>query len=374
MMRWLGFIAWLLATPALADDTASAARAAAAQLDKASRALQQAGNAQNRVQALTETIRAFENGLQAMRVGQRRAAVRERALTQELKTREAEVSRLLGVLQTIGKTPAPVLLLHPSGPVGTARSGMILADITPALQRRASALRAKLEEVQVLRDLQKTARQKMQTGLEDVQEARATLSQAMADRTDLPRRFTEDPVKTALLIASAETLEGFASGLDEIAVEATPADLPGVSGRKGALPMPVRGRILRHAHEADAAGITRPGMLVATRPQALVTSPAAATLRYQGPLLDYGNVIILEPESGILMVFAGLDEVYGEIGEVLPAGAPVGIMPGAQAEAGMIADSAAAGATEQRETLYIEVRQDNVPQDPENWFEIEKEG
>ncbi|MEZ5674302.1 MAG: hypothetical protein R3D81_03325 [Thalassovita sp.] len=46
------------------------------------------------------------------------------------------------------------------------------------------------------------------------------------------------------------------------------------------------------ADESDAAGIARPGVVLATRPRALVTTPTAATIRYLGPLLDYGNVMI----------------------------------------------------------------------------------
>ncbi|WP_412509431.1 murein hydrolase activator EnvC family protein, partial [Roseovarius sp. SYSU LYC5161] len=226
-------------------DPGDAARTAAERLSRATRALEDAQDARNRVRALTETIRAFEDGLEAMREGLRRAAIREKALTQELAAREDEIARLLGALQTIGTAPSPVLLLHPSGPVGTARSGMILADVTPALNTRVDALRAKLEEVSVLRTLQQTAADKLREGLRGVQRARATLSQAIADRTDLPRRFTEDPVRTALLIASTETLAGFASGLSNIALNEAPGSLPGIGGPKGALPLPVQGRILR---------------------------------------------------------------------------------------------------------------------------------
>ena len=143
-------------------------------------------------------------------------------------------------------------------------------------------------------------------------------------------------MKTGLLIASTETLDGFASGLSEIAVDEAEGSLPGITHRKGALPLPVRGRILRRAGEADAAGITRPGLVLATRPNALVTTPAAATIRYHGPLLDYGNVIILEPEAGVLLVLAGLQTVYGEIGEVVPGGGPVGLMGGPALDAGAI--------------------------------------
>lgn len=365
----------MLAAPLAAEtDPAAAASAAAERLDKAARQLEEADTARNRVKALTETIHAYEDGLLALREGLRRAAIREEAVTRELRAQEEEIARLLGVLQTMGGTPSPVLLLHPSGPVGTARSGMIVSEIAPALNRSADALRVRLEEVSTLRLLQQNAADHLQVGLSGVQAARTELSKAIADRTELPRRFTEDPVRTALLIASTETLEGFASGLSEIAIDEAEGSLPGISHRKGSLPMPVRGRILRRAGEADAAGITRPGLVVATRPHALVTTPAAATVRYRGPLLDYGNVMILEPEAGLLLVFAGLETVYGRIGEVLPGGSPVGLMAGPTLDAGVILSQTGGDeSADFSETLYIEVRENKTPVNPESWFETDKD-
>lgn len=364
----------LAGTAAAGTDPAAAARTAAERLDQATRALSEADGARNRVKALTRTVRAYEGGLKAMREGLRRAAIREQALARELQAREVEIARLLGALQSMGHAPAPVLLLHPAGAVGTARSGLILAEVAPALNARAEALRDRLQEVSVLRALQDSAAERLREGLAGAQEARAALSRAIADRTGLPRRFSEDPMKTALLIAATETLEGFAGGLSKIAVDEAPGSLPGIADRKGALALPVRGRILRRAGEADAAGIARPGIVISTRPRALVTTPAAATLRYRGPLLDFGNVAILEPQAGLLLVFAGLDVVYGKIGEVLPGGSPVGLMGGPDLDAGEILPrpGTATGA-ELSESLYIEVRQDNSPVDPETWFTIDKD-
>ncbi len=375
MLRAL-LLALALAAPAAAQppDPGAAAQAAAERLERAARKLDAARGARNRVKALTETIRAYEDGLRAMREGLRRAAIREQALTRELNAREDEVARLLGVLMSMGESPAPVLLLHPAGPKGTARSGMILADVAPALNDRAAGLRRKLEEVGVLRALQESAAGQLEEGLVGLQKARTALSQAIADRTDLPRRFTEDPVKTALLVASAETLTGFASGLSKIAEDEAPGSLPDITDRKGDLPLPVQGRILRRAGEADAAGITRPGLLVATRPRALVTTPTAATLRYRGPLLDYGKVAILEPQAGILLVLAGLDVVYGKAGEVLPGGSPVGLMGGTAAGEGEVLPTrTGAEGAERSETLYIEVRENNTPVDPDQWFKTDEE-
>ena len=377
MIRALALLAlclWPLSLVA-ATDPATAARAAAKALEEAAESLAQAKSARDRVKALTVTLKAYEDGLEAMRDGLRQAALQEARLTQELRAREAEVAQLLGVLQSIASAPTPVTMVHPDGPTGTARAGMLLADVTPALNARALELRTKLEEVQTLRTLQQSAADTLRRGLEGVQTARAELSQALADRKDLPRRFTEDPVKTAILISSTETLEGFASGLYDITNDEASGSLPDISHRKGALPLPVQGRVLLRAGESDAAGIARPGVVLATRPRVLVRTPAAATIRYLGPLLDYGNVMILEPQSGVLFVFAGLETVYGRAGQVLPGGSPVGLMGGTDAQPGTILSEASDGAgTQASETLYIEVRQDNVAVDPAAWFKMKKDG
>jgi septal ring factor EnvC (AmiA/AmiB activator) len=83
--------------------------------------------------------------------------------------------------------------------------------------------------------------------------------------------------------------------------------------------------------------------------------------------------MILEPRSGTLFVLAGLETVYGEIGQVIAAGTPVGLMGGAQAGGELSTDGDGSGAA-RSETLYMEVRQDNVPQDPESWFRTDKDG
>lgn len=355
-------------------DAAAQARAAVALLEDAANQLDRADGARNRVRALTETIQAFETGLAAMRTGLRQAAIREAQLSARLEARDSEVGQLLAVLQSIG-TDNPTALLHPDGPTGTARAGLLLAELTPALNQRAEQLRRDLEDVQTLRTLQTDAEARLRSSLTAVQSARAALNQAMAERTPLPKRFTEDPVSTAILIASSETLDGFASGLSQIVTgENLNVETPvSIDGRIGDLPLPVQSLVLREMNQPDAAGVVRPGMLLAARPRAIVTSPTAATIRYQGPLLDFGNVMILEPRADTLFVLAGLEVVYGEIGQVIAAGTPIGLMGGAGTGGELSTDGDRSGAA-RSETLYIEVRQDNVPQDPASWFRTDKNG
>lgn len=357
----------LLPAPLRAEsEAARAAEAAAAALEAAIDTLQEAEGARDRVAALTLTIRAYEDGLIATRDGLRRVSIREQAIRKTFDAKRERVQRLLGVMTAMGGDPAPVLLLHPSGPVGTVRSGMILSDVTPAMQAEVQGLRTELEEIAALRSIQQSATGTLERGLTAVQEARTALSQAISDRRDLPRRFTEDPAVLRALLESYDTLDAFAHSLAGDDVK------PGVgefAEAKGELELPAQGSVLRKFREADAAGIRRPGMLIATRPRALVTTPWPATIRYLGPLLDYGNVMILEPAGGYLLVLAGLDVVYGDVGQVIPAGTPVGLMGGAEAETQeFLQPMQDGGGKTRQETLYIELRQGGTPVNPEEWF------
>lgn len=357
------------------SDPSELARDAAARLGEAHAALNAAEGARDRVAALTQTIRAYEEGLEALREGLRRATIRESAIRAEFETESARVSQLLGVLVNIQSTAGPILLLHPAGPVGTARSGMIVSEITPALQREAERLRLKLEEVALLRALQEGAAGTLEEGLRGVQTARTELSQAVSNRTDLPVRFLSEPEDLQRLINSTETLEGFASGLVGMEIGTDPTDaVRDFTAAKGTLPLPVSGTLLRRAGDADAAGIKRPGILIAARPLALVTAPWPATIRYLGPLLDYGNVMILEPDAGTLMVLAGLDKLYGVLGQVVPAGAALGLMGGAELDKDTFLLNAVNGSgSTQTETLYIELRIGAEPVNPSEWFAETKE-
>ena len=370
-------LALALALPAAAQevtgDVARAAAKASAQLQASVAALQEAEGAKDRVAALTTTIKAYEAGLAALREALRQAELRENTLTLQFESRRERLSQLLGVLASLDPDQGPLLWLHPGGPLGTARSGMMLADVTPALLREAEALRRDLQELADLRGLQTAAGETLSGGLQAAQEARAALSQAISDRTDLPKRFTEDPGALITLLESADTLDAFSSGL-------SPQDstVQGFAEARGALPWPVLGTIILRPGETDAKGVTRPGVTLATRPLALVTSPWPATIRYRGPLLDYGNVMVLEPGGGYLLILSGLETVYGDVGDVVGTGQPLGLMGGptsgsVSGDADILSGAADDGGASATETLYLEVRQKAEPVDPMIWFEANEE-
>lgn len=375
-----------LAAPAPApaqQGTAEAAAEAARQLREATRMLGEAGGAEDRLAALTATVQAYEDGLALLRDTLRRVAAERAEVEAAIAAENRDLAGLLGALQSMGREPEAALLLHPGGPLATAQAGQMLAEVAPALEAEAAALRERLAALAAIEAVQEEAAGTLREGLSSVQAARAALAAAAAERGALPRAYTEDPVATALLMASASSLEDFAAGLGQTVDQqlSTPPDQ--ASGRKGTLPPPVEGTVLRRAGEADAAGVARPGLVLAAEPRALVTLPVAATLRFRGPLLDYGTVAILEPAPGTLFVLAGLAQVWGEAGEILPEGAPLGMMGGETPSAEAVLDQEApsgdailsgdenGGSGERTETLYLEVREGGVPVDPATWFRFD---
>ena len=357
MIRLVAFLI-CFGVPVLAQQTV---QDAASQLRAAQEHLVAAETASDRIVALTETVQAYEAGLTAMREGQRQLALREAALATGLSARREDFAQLLGLLSVIGNTPQPVLRAHPQGPMNAARAGMLVADVVPGLEAEVAELRILLDKATVLRQAQDLAAQTLADGLQGAQTARAALGQAVSQRTDLPQRFEDDPVQTALLVASTETLGAFAaevaSGREAQATTLT---------AQGNLPLPVAGIVLPD----DGSG--RPGVRIGAAPRALVTTPVPVTILFQGELLDYGTVVILEPAADVLFVLAGLQVVFGHAGQVLPAGAAVGLLGSENGPNDTILTENLNIETGQgAQALYLEVREGQSPVNPDAWFALE---
>ncbi|WP_295043662.1 peptidoglycan DD-metalloendopeptidase family protein [uncultured Paracoccus sp.] len=372
-------LAALIAMPVLAQEpqpsvTTAVAEAqdAAAQLRAAVAKLADAVSADDQVTALTEVIRGYELGLSALRDGLRQASAREADLRARFEAQRGRLASVLGAMTAQQQAPETTLLLHPAGALANARSGMVLADITPGLRAEAERLQDDLAEIATVRDLQAGAAQMLGAGLASVQEARRLLASAVTDRSSLPVRFADAPEELQKLRDAAQSLDDFAAGVARVQMDVGPP-LDDFEGARGALPLPVVGTIIRLYDQPDAAGVERPGWVIATPPAALVTTPWPATIRYRGPLLDYGNVMIVEPARGYLLVFAGMSQVFGEVGDVLQAGDPLGLMGGTEASAQefgaqFVTDAAIGGNAGRTESLYLELRKGQETLDPADWF------
>ena len=123
------------------------------------------------------------------------------------------LARLLGVLQTIEAAPEPPSCCTRRAAGHGALGHDPLRGHPGAGRARRRSSRRQLQEVATLRALQEAAVATLEEGLQGVQRARTELSQAVANRTDLPRRLITDDGAMENLLNSADTLESFAGGL-----------------------------------------------------------------------------------------------------------------------------------------------------------------
>ena len=349
-----------LALPAFGQSAETAARDALVQLQEAESHLQAAGNGRDQIAALTQTVQAYEAGLAAARSGLRQLQTQETALTADLDARRADLGQLMGALATMSKTPAPVSRSQPQRPIDTLRAGMLAADVTLGMQKAADDVRVQLARLQGLRTLRADTTASLTAGMQAAQSARAALGRAISERTDLPQRFESDPVQVALLMSGADTLGAFADAL-AVALPNSEAVLT----KQGSLPLPVPG-IVQPQSSGDE------GVYIATDPLALVIAPVDATLLYLGPLLGDLNVVILEPAPDVVFILAGLGTLYGEAGQIVTAGTPLGLMGGDATDVnGNLTENVGNHDQASAVPLYLEVREGQTSVSPDAWFALE---
>lgn len=337
------------------DSVVDKARSAAADLGQAAEALAAADAATDRIAALTQTIRAYEAGLAAMREDLRQATLRERDLAARLAAEDGELGSFLVLLQQVSASGEASAALHPGGAVDTVRAGLLASALVPALKERSAALESDLADLSALRAVREAGAAVLSDGLEQVREARLMLSEAISERTSLPPSLATDEAAMEALINSSETLAALADSL---------ASGEG-GGAQGAWEFPVIGKVIRSFDEADAGGIRRPGWVIATASEALVTAPAPSTIRFSGDVPGSGPVIILETSPGQLVIFSGHGKSFVQRNQIVDVGEPIALMGGGRTlEQEKLNETSLLGGQSGDETLYIEIRQGQAPVDP----------
>jgi septal ring factor EnvC (AmiA/AmiB activator) len=135
------------------------------------------------------------------------------------------------------------------------------------------------------------------------------------------------------------------------------------SEARGVLPRPVGGRTIRDFGSDDGLGGTTRGISIATRPRAVVTSPAEGWVSFAGPFRSFGRLLIINAGSGYYLLLAGMDHINVEVGQFVLAGEPVAVMGDASSL------TPTTGSIETNEpVLYVEFRKDGGSIDPGPWW------
>ena len=346
----------------LADDNDRVARARNL-LAAASAELQAARGDETRLAALGHAVTAHEVALSELRAGLRAMAVKERGMTGEIDAETVKLRRLLTALLSLSGTPASALLAARGGPLEATRSAMLIAGFTPELNQQVTALDRQLQALQALRDRQEAARTEMRDALAKLQELRANTTEALGarDRSGLVTRSElRREAKEAAL--RAHDLDDLTAALRSAGIERGSALAPA--------PLPVAGEVSAGFGEPDPWGRPGHGWSIVAPAFAQVTAPWDATVRYAGPLIDYGQVVVLEPDAGYLVVIAGLAHIDRTSGEAVLAGERLGDLGGSLPTSDeFLLDQSAGGSQIRQETLYLEIRRSGEPLDPADWFD-----
>lgn len=344
---------------------------ARAMLEDASGRLERAADRGERVRALAAAVQAHERALAVLRAGLRRLAREDRRLAADLADDHDRLVRLTGALQSFSRAPKAAMLAFPGGPVRAARAAAVMGAVAPAMERAVAALSARLEGLRAVRVRQELARAQAGEALAAMQDLRARALGAARGGGTAPDRATLKR-QAAVARARARDLEGLAGALAARRADAPPA-IP-FAERRGTLLSPVSGQVTTGFGGVDPWGRTGRGITYTAPSGAMVSAPAAATVRYAGPLTGYGAVVILEPAQGWLMVLAGLDTVNAAVAETVLAGERLGTLAGPPPEVAEFSlDAGPAEGQVRDQTLYVELRRNGTAVDPAPWFALGQE-
>lgn len=267
---------------------------------------------------------------------------RERAILADLGLNRQRLSRLLSALQLFRRDPPPALLVSPADARDAVRAAILIRAMTPELQHRAEAYARQATAVGTLRREAAAASAELFTAESVVADRKGEIERLIIEKTQLERAYAQEALAQE---SELRTLGALSDGL-------------GRSAATGplALRAPVAGAIVRRFGQEMPAGGKAPGLTLRTDKGLSVTSPVAGTVEYAGALNGWGAVIILRAQGAYHIVLAGLDQITAAPGQSVAAGAPIGKMP----------DHVSSDPE-----LYMEVRENGEPADPERWFKQE---
>ena len=328
---------------------------------------------------------------------------RETATKHALDGRRAIVAEVLAALQRMGRKPPPALLVDPEDVLKAIRTSMLLGAVLPGMRTETDALMADLTDLTRTRQAIEAERTRLASDLATLGRERERLAALidarqkalgvaegdLAGERDKAKQLADQAGSLKDLIgrmehestAAAAAAEAARSSDEKLAAMmpnpgVAPAPIPpaardparlapavAFSATKGLLAFPAAGTRLRDFGEDDGLGGTEKGLLLETRPSAVVAAPADGWVAFAGPYRSFGQLLILNAGGGYYIVLAGMERINVGLGQFVLAGEPVASMgDGASKSVAAVA----LGAT--RPVLYVEFRKDGATIDPGPWW------
>jgi murein hydrolase activator len=314
-----------------------------------------------------------------------------------------EQAHLLATLAYIARVPPDRVTVAPAAVIDRVRGELLLQGTLPALREEARALSTEIGRIAALRQQIVTQQGELASTREALGKDRERLAELTARRLKLTARILPedsgadqriaklgheasdigDLIKRAeaaaerrdqeLLVraraALPKALKAMEGALTAQTADPTrPRALAAFDPPHSTLQMPVSGTITRRFGTSDApgaagaaAGTPSQGISIAAPGGAEAVAPFDGRVIYAGPFRNLGLVLIIRHGGLYHSLLAGLGRVDIKADQWVLAGEPVGAMPDA-------VDKASGGA------LYVELRRDGRPVDPQPWLAPRDQG
>lgn len=306
------------------------------------------------------------------------------SLQQDLSKEDTNLTKTLSAIENLALKPTESLLVQPLSPVEIIRSAIILRETVPYLESNTRQIREHFSKIsqqkeKISRQIAEISKQKKTLQSEharmqklikskaalknkveiksaQTQKNMQKLASQAQDLRDLLQKIEKDrqaKLKAQKAAERAKKEEKQSADLIKSSKESITNISTGFALAKGSLSLPARGSIISRYGDQKVKGVTSKGLTIATRASAQVTSPFDGSVIFAGPFRSYGDIIIVEHGDGYLSLLAGLGRIDVELGQMLLAGEPVGVMP-----------------DKSNAELYVEIRKNNQPINPDAWFKI----
>lgn len=296
------------------------------------------------------------------------AEERVRILNEQMQRKNGELAvrrkRLAAMVQGalhLSQVPPEAIAVLPGD--GQSQSAMRSASV---LKVTSDSIRKEMEEVQVqtteLARLKKKAAGKqddLAESQEDLAKARAELKQRLDERKALKEKLgarqEEEEKRAAELAKKAESLQALLSSISK-PEGAERKGARSFADAKGKIRFPVAGRLAQKFGEARNDETNRGIVILAAADEAQVVAPFDGRVAFAGTFLNYGKLVILKHSDDFHTLLAGMEDIDARVGDFLLEGEPIGAM----------------GSGEASHRLYIELRKNNQPVNPEPWIKQPK--
>lgn len=315
---------------------------------------------QKRLVMVSQKARSHEKELLKMETDLGMLEKKARQIQQLLLQRRPVYYKSLRAMQHLSRHAVDALIQSSHTADDLIHLSILLRSLTTNLEQDNEALRQEYETLVELKRKMDLKRASLKYAKEAYDEQTKKVEvlikqrKALLKKEEAKRRRIE--ARNRILARRAKNVKELIATIDD-SHQADGTFLPGLD--KGPLDrggryavLPVEGQITSGygmAHTMNPDGV---GTVFKTRPGARVLSPVSGQVVFSGPFRLYQQIIILKHHQNYYTLLAGIDRVDVEVGQMVEAGEPIGLM----------------SFNHEAPSLYLELRLRDHPINPKAWL------